>query len=207
MRNIRIKAYVIDFVILLIALGLINILIPKTDYYNQLQADQNAILEDYMDGEIVFSEYVNSYGALFYQSALESQINYLVYFLFMIAYFVIVPFIWKGRTLGCYLCHVQVERFDQGMLHMWQLMVRYSVVFGLGYVLINNIAIAVLPSKYYFPIISVVAIFQFVVAIFSAITVLFKSEKRGLHELLSDTELTKIINNPRKNKITKKKEK
>lgn len=203
MRIIRIKAYVIDFIILLLALGIINLLIPKTDYYGQLQVEQNAIMEDYMSGRIDFSNYVENYGEVFYQSALENQINYLVYFLFMVWYFVIIPFIWKGRTLGCYLCHVQVERFDQGMLHMWQLMVRYSFVFGLGYVLINNIALAIFPSKYYFPVISVVAIFQFVLAIFSAITVLWKSEKRGLHELISDTELTKIIIDPRKQKSQK----
>jgi RDD family. len=206
MRLIRIKAYVIDFVILIIALGIINVAIPNSDYSKQLKQDQNAIMEDYMSGRIDFSSYVDNYGVVYYQSALETQINYLIYFLFMIWYFVIIPFIWKGRTLGCYLCHVQVERFDQGMLHMWQLMVRYSFVFGLGYVLINNIGIAVLPSNYYFPVMSIVAIFQFVLAIFSAMTVLFKTEKRGLHELISDTELTKIIIDPKKNKKKIKKE-
>jgi uncharacterized RDD family membrane protein YckC len=200
---IRIKAYIIDFIILLIALGIINFIIPKTDYYNKLQVEQNSIMEDYMSGRIEFSDYVESYGEVFYQSAKENQINYLVYFLFMIWYFVIIPYIWKGRTLGCYICHVQVERFDQGMLRMWQLMVRYSFVFGLGFVLINNIVLVILPSNYYFPAISVVAIFQFVIAVFSAITVLFKSEKRGLHELISNTELTKIIKKNRKSKKEK----
>lgn len=201
MRAIRIKAYIIDFIVLLIAISIINVIIPKTDYYKQLQLEQNAIMEDYMANRISFSDYVESYGEVFYQSSMENQINYLIYFLFMVWYFVIIPFIWKGRTLGCYICHVQVERFDQGRLHMWQLMVRYSFVFGLGYILINNILLSILPSKYYFPIISIIAIFQFVVAIFSAITVLWRSEKRGLHELVSDTELTKIIEPLKKKKI------
>lgn len=193
MRKIRIKAYLIDFLVLFLVLTLINFIIPKSDYLNILELEQNAIMEDYMSGRINFDSYVNNYGALYYEGAQEQQLNYLIYLLFMITYFVIVPFFWKGRTLGCYLCHVQIERFDQGRLYMWQLLVRYSIVFGIGYMLLNNILLVLLPSKYYFPIISIIAIFQFVLALFSAMTVLWKSEKRGLHEFLSNTEITKII--------------
>lgn len=217
MRKVRIKAYLIDFIVLFLVLTLINLLIPKTEYLNTLEMEQNAIMEDYMSGRINFSNYVNNYGALYYESAIEQQSNYLIYLLFMIIYFVIIPFFWKGRTLGCYICKVQIERFDQGRLYMWQLLVRYSVVFGIGYVFLNNVLLILLPSKWYFPIISMIAIFQFVLALFSAGTVLIHSEKRGLHELISNTEITKIINSSkrsddlcpqkRKNKSRKKKKK
>jgi len=118
-------------------------------------------------------------------------------------YFVIVPYFWKGRTIGCYLCLVQVERFDSGRLKFWQLFVRYTIVFGLGYVFVNNIMLLLVPEKNYFIAISIVAVFQFVIAIFSAITVLYKSEKRGFHEFISNTELTKIIDVGKKKKTKK----
>ena len=216
MRKIRIKSYLIDFFILFLALTIINLIIPRTEYLNTLETEQNAIIEDYMGGRIEFSDYVENYGALYYESSMEQQLNYLVYLLFMILYFVIIPFFWKGRTLGCYQCKVQIERFDQGRLYMWQLLVRYSVVFGIGYIFLNNILLLFLSSKYYFPIISIIAIFQFVLALFSATTVLIHSEKRGLHELISNTEITRIINKPKrrdddcsmkKNKNMKKKDK
>lgn len=198
MRKIRIKAYLIDFLILFLALTIINLIIPRTEYLNTLETEQNAIIEDYMSGRISFSDYVENYGALYYESSMEQQLNYLVYLLFMIIYFVIIPFFWKGRTLGCYLCKVQIERFDQGRLYMWQLFIRYSVVFGIGYIFLNNILLLFLSSKYYFSVISIVAIFQFVLALFSATTVLVNSEKRGLHELISNTEITRIINKPKR---------
>lgn len=205
MRQIRIKAYLIDFIVLFSVFAMINLIIPKTEYLNTLEIGQNLIMEDYMSGRIEFSDYVSNYGALYYESSMEQQLNYLIYLIFMIIYFVIIPFFWKGRTLGCYLCGVQIERFDQGRLYMWQLLVRYSVVFGIGYILLNNILLAVLPSSYYFPVISIIAIFQFVLALFSATTVLIHSEKRGLHELISNTEITKIIEKKEKtNKKTKK---
>ena len=193
MNKISIKAYLIDFLVLLLALLIINILFPKTEYVKELEIEQNAIMEDYMSGRITFSSYVDSYGSHYYETSSEQHLNYLLYLIFMIMYFVIIPFLWKGRTLGCFLCNVQIERFDQGRLYMWQLFVRYSIVFGIGYIFLNNILLLFLTGKTYFLIISVIAIFQFVLAFFSAFTVLIHKEKRGLHEFLSDTEITKII--------------
>lgn len=193
MRIIRIKAYIIDFILLMLVLGLVHLCIPKTDYIRSLEGEQDAIMEDYFSGRIDFAQYINSYGEVYYQISLEEQLPYLIYLIFMLCYFVLLPYLWKGRTIGCYLCNVQIERFDQGILHPWQLLVRYSIVFGLGYVLLNNICLAILPSSSYFITISVIAIFQFVIAVFSMLTVLFRKEKRGFHELLSNTEITRII--------------
>lgn len=193
MRMKRIKSFLIDFMILLFVFFLVQLCIPKTDYVKKLEAEQNTIMEDYFAHRINFKDYVQSYGNVFYESSLEGETTYLIYLIFMLGYFIVLPFFWKGRTIGCYLCGVQIERFDQGELRIWQLFVRYSIVFGLGYVLLNNLFLLILPSSYYFICISVVAIFQFVLAFFSMMTVIFRKEKRGLHELLSNTEITKII--------------
>ena len=183
----------IDFLILLAFFFLVQVMIPKTDYVKKLEAEQNTIMEDYFAHRIHFQEYVSLYGDVFYESSLEGQTPYLLYLIFMLCYFIVLPFFWKGRTIGCYVCGVQIERFDQGPLHPWQLFIRYSIVFGLGYVFLNNLFLLLLPSSYYFICISIVAVFQFVLAIFSMMTVIFRKEKRGLHELLSNTEITKII--------------
>lgn len=195
MKSKRIKSFLIDFVVLAAFFLLIQYLIPKTEYVKTLEAEQNAIMEDYFAHRIQFADYVSSYGNVFYESSKEGQTTYLIYLLFMLGYFVVLPFLWKGRTLGCYLSGVQIERFDQGKLHIWQLFVRYSIVFGLGYVFLNNLCLLCIPKTYYFIVISIIAVFQFVVAIFSMITVIFRKEKRGLHELLSNTEITKILDN------------
>jgi len=193
MRIKRIKSFMIDFLILLAFFFLVQVMIPKTDYVKKLEAEQNTIMEDYFAHRIHFQEYVSLYGDVFYESSLEWQTPYLLYLIFMLCYFIVLPFFWKGRTIGCYVCGVQIERFDQGPLHPWQLFIRYSIVFGLGYVFLNNLFLLLLPSSYYFICISIVAVFQFVLAIFSMMTVIFRKEKRGLHELLSNTEITKII--------------
>ena len=204
MRIKRIKSFMIDFLILLAFFFLVQVMIPKTDYVKKLEAEQNTIMEDYFAHRIHFQEYVSLYGDVFYESSLEGQIPYLLYLIFMLCYFIVLPFFWKGRTIGCYVCGVQIERFDQGPLHPWQLFIRYSIVFGLGYVFLNNLFLLLLPSSYYFICISIVAVFQFVLAIFSMMTVIFRKEKRGLHELLSNTEITKIIDKKKYEKKIRK---
>lgn len=194
---IRIKAYVIDFLLLALAFLIIQSLFPKTDYLKTLERDQNAIVEDYLAHRIDFEDYVKDYGHLFYEANMERRLPYVLYLCFMIGYFVLLPYLWKGRTIGCYLCNVQVENFHQGKLRLWQLFIRYSIVFGIFYVLCNNICLVILPSSNYFIAMSLLALFQFVLAFFSACTVLFQKEKRGLHELISNTELTRIIDKKR----------
>ena len=141
MKILRVKAYLFDFMILLLAIFIIGFLFPKTEYQETLQKEQDVILEDYLSHRITFQEYVTNYGSLYYETSKEGQTSYLCYLVFMLGYFVLLPFFWNGRTIGCYLCNLEVERFDQGRLHPWQLLVRYSFTFGLGYVLLNNICI------------------------------------------------------------------
>jgi|GEM_PF-1835774 len=204
MRLIRIKAYIIDFLILAMAIFVINTIVPDNPNLNELNVEMNTLLSERLNGNIGLSEYIETNSTLFYQASLERQTSYLLYLVFMIAYFVILPYLWKGRTIGSYLCLVQVERFDSGRLRLWQLFVRYSIVFGICYVLLNNILLLYMTENNYFITVSIIAVFQFVIAIFSAITVLYKSEKRGLHEFISNTELAKIIEVRKKKKKAKK---
>ena len=46
MRQIRIKAYLIDFIVLFSVIAIINIIIPKTEYLNTLEMGQNLIMEE-----------------------------------------------------------------------------------------------------------------------------------------------------------------
>ena len=61
MKIKRIKSFAIDFIILLVFFLFVQFLIPKTDYVKTLEAEQNAIMEDYFAHRIDFTEYVSSY--------------------------------------------------------------------------------------------------------------------------------------------------
>lgn len=193
MRIKRARAFIVDFIILLIVFNIINSIIPANQYINELKAEQNQVLENYTSHKITFDKYIKDYSIVFYKLAKEQKVVNIIYLIFVLLYFVVLPFLWKGRTIGSYINGIQAERFDKGKLHIHQIFIRNIVVVGLGYLLLSNICIWFLPSKYYFIIISIVGILQFVLAIFSANMIMFTKEKRGIQDLISNTEMAKII--------------
>ena len=193
MRSKRTRAFIIDFIVMIIVSYLINTFIPPTRMARELQAKSNDLLEKYTSHEINFNSYLKSYGELSYDLASEQKVNNIAYLIFIISYFIILPFIWKGRTLGTFINGIQVERFDKGYLYLHQLFVRNLIVVGIGYLLVANIGVYFIPRSYYFIVISIVGLIQIVLALFSAYMILFTKEKRGLQDLISNTEMTRII--------------
>lgn len=189
----RTRAFLIDFLILLIMYNIISIAFPNNDNVKRLKIEQNEILENYTARDIRFTKYLKNYSIVSKELDKERVVPNLVYVLFTCLYFIVLPYLWKGRTIGSYINGIQIERFDNGKLHIKQLIIRSVVVIGLGYLLLSNLLIFILPSKYYFIVKSILGIFQVVIAVFSAYMILFTKEKRGIQDLISNTEMTKII--------------
>ena len=193
MRTKRFRAFIIDFIVMALAFYLINVAVPKTRSVKALEAEQNEITENYMQRNITFEDYFTEYGEVVYNLDKEQKIVNIIYLIFILCYFVLLPFLWKGRTIGTYINGIQVERFDKGYLFLHQLFIRNFIVIGLGYLLIRTLGIYILPSKYYFLVISIVGLLQIVLAVFSANMIMFTKNKRGLQDILSNTEMAKII--------------
>lgn len=189
----RTKAFLIDFLILLIIYNIINIVFPNNNNVKRIKIEQNEILESYTARDIRFTKYLKNYSIVSKELDKERIVPNLIYLLFTCLYFIVLPYLWKGRTIGSYINGIQIERFDNGKLHIKQLFIRSIVVIGLGYLVLSNILLFILPSKYYFIVKSIIGIFQIVIAIFSAYMILFTREKRGIQDLISNTEMAKII--------------
>ena len=123
----------------------------------------------------------------------KQKILNISYLFFILIYFILLPFLWKGRTIGSFLNNIQVERFDKGRLMLHQLLIRNIFVIGLFYLIVLNVGIFFIPSTYYFLIVSIVGILQMVLAVFCFNMVFFTKAKRGLQDILSNTEMVKII--------------
>lgn len=173
--------------------NIINIAFPNNDNVKRLKIEQNEILESYTSRDIRFTKYLKNYSIVSKELDKERVVPNLVYVIFTCLYFIVLPYLWKGRTIGSYINGIQIERFDNGKLHIKQLIIRSIVVIGLGYLVLSNLLVFILPSKYYFIFKSILGIFQVVIAVFSAYMILFTKEKRGIQDLISNTEMTKII--------------
>ena len=109
--------------------------------------------------------------------------------------FVIMPYFLNGQTLGLFISKLRIERFTDGKLHLYQFFIRNVIIVGLGYTFLNTILIYFLNENNYYKTVSCVFVIQLILLFLSYIMVIRKREKRGLHEILSDTEVVSLRKN------------
>ena len=198
MRLDRIKAYLIDLVVILIIYIISTNVIPRSDLLKKYKSDERELHENYVEKKISMSEYTKQYEVLYYNISRESKVNDIVYVVSLLIYFVVVPFFLNGQTLGLFLNRLRIERFTIGKLHMWQLLVRNVVIVGLGYSIFRVALVYFLDAKIYYKVLLGISAVQILLLLLSWIMVIRKKEKRGLHEILSNTEVVSLRKRPKK---------
>ena len=195
MRLSRIKAYLIDLVVIFIVYTITNNLLPQSDLLKKYKSDSRILHENYIEQKIDLPTYTKEYEKVYYHINYESRVNNVIYLVILLIYFVVLPYYLNGQTLGLYLNKLRVERFTIGKLRMYQLLIRNIIIVGLGYTLLNVILINFLSIKIYYKVLMVISLIQILLLFLSWIMVIRKKEKRGLHEILSNTEIVSLKKN------------
>ena len=198
MRLDRIKAYLLDLLFILFIFVICNNLIPRSDKLNRYKSDERELHESYVEQKISLKEYTEKYEELYYNISSESKINDMVYIISLLIYFVVVPYYFNGQTLGLFLNRLRIERFTIGKLQMWQLFVRNVVIVGLGYSICGVLLVYFLESDKYYKVLLGISALQVILLLLSWIMVIRKKEKRGLHEIFSNTEVVSLKKKPGK---------
>ena len=104
----------------------------------------------------------------------------------MTIYFVLIPYINKGSTIGKMLFKIKVDKQD-GKLKITDLLIRSFIINGNLYLLILLILLPFVNSLLYFTIENILGIMQIIVVIISGFMVLYKKDNLGLHDILTKT--------------------
>lgn len=199
MRIKRIRAYIIDFLILTLILFIINTFLPLDKKTNDLQEDKRSIASSYYKGTLTYGEYIEVYGRINYEIDKNMVINNITYLVFMIIYFIVVPILYHGRTIGARLNNIQIESFSDSNLKFYQIIIRALLITGLGYVFMKNMLVFILNENTYFIGITIFSLIQVIILGISLFMMIREKDKRGLHEILSNTEMVKITEKRMKN--------
>lgn len=195
MRFDRIKAYLIDLVVIFIVYTITNNFMPQSEMLKKYKSDSRILHENYINQKINLEEYTKQYESIYYHINYESRLNNIIYLVILLIYFVVLPYFFNGQTAGMFLNKLRVERFTIGKLHMHQLLIRNIIIVGLGYTLLNVILINFLSAKIYYKALMIISVIQILLLLLSWIMVIRKKEKRGLHEILSNTEVISLRKN------------
>lgn len=185
----RLLAYLIDMLIL----GLIFMMLYKLLPTNSIVVEGNhniAILEEQLlREEITLNYYLNQFINISYTVDKTNLIHTGINILLLIIYFIIIPIITEGKTIGLYLMKLKID----GKLSIFNLFIRNIFTTGIVYMILCLIFVSFTNEKIYFYSITILGFIQFLLVIISTFMILYRKDKKGLQDILSNTEIIKEV--------------
>jgi hypothetical protein len=183
----RLSAYIIDATIIYIIINLlieIPFLTPNEKKYNQINDKLETIILDYENDKITLNEFKNEYIEINYEVIkIENKINICRVILIFI-YFVIIPWKFKGQTIGKKIFKIKIVSTANGNLSFTSYFFRA--------ILINNLFLYIMiifgryclndVSNYY--LMFTTSLIRNIIMYSSAVTILFRKNSRGIHDLI-----------------------
>ncbi len=181
----RMTAYLIDIIIMLIILGFISILYkPNNEVLNN---SINLLTMQYASGDINFTNYMTESSEIYKQIDLNNLIINIINAVYIIGYFVILPYFNNGQTLGKRIMSINVRAISNKKITIQNLFIRNLIINGLLYLLAVIICSLIIPANYYFITVTILGIVQIGLILVSMFMVVYRKDKKGLHDLISKT--------------------
>lgn len=178
--------------------------------FDKLQKDYIEIinLEEYFnDKKITETEYdeiyekvYNEYNQIYQDSNYElMKINYIPSIITMvitILYFVVFGYFCNGQTLGKKMMQLQVVSKEGKRANILKLLLRTVILTGILTSILNLILLFSVNKEVYFVANEYIGIVSGIIEMIILVMVLYRKDKRGLHDMISGTKVIdlKIIN-------------
>lgn len=186
MFKLRFFAYIIDMIIITLLLNVILCLFKPTNNYIKLNNELDNLNSSYMNGKIDELTFVNNRIDIVYALDRENFLSNILQGFILIGYFIILPYLNDGKTLGKKLMKIKIVGKD-GILDYNKLIIRALLIDGLGYLLIMLGSVYILPSMGYFILTSALSILEFAIMLVGMIMIIKK--KDTIHDKISKTEV------------------
>lgn len=182
----RLMAYIIDVMIVSLIFSFLTIFIKDSSNLVNLNNELNTISENYLNQTITMSEYINQVASTQYLINREMFLQNLFSLVLMMGYFIVLPYYYNGQTLGKKLMKIKIIK-ENGKLGINDLVLRGLIANGILVTLIELSLTFLLKDTPYFISISIFDFIQFLLVIISAFMILYRKDKKSLHDLVCKT--------------------
>lgn len=183
----RAIAYLIDMLLCAIVILVCTTFLKPKQNVAVLNLELNTINELALNHEISINTYLNRYADIIHDLDREKVMVNLINCIFIMGYFVILPYFFEGQTLGKRIMGLKIRRRDGELLMLTDLIIRNLIINGLGFLLISLCILYIAPSMIYFIVATLLGILQILLVIVSVFMVIYRKDNRGLHDVLSET--------------------
>lgn len=184
----RFLAYLIDIILVGTIMGIISAIFTTknaTVLSNQFLELNEQVINTKLDFGIYYSRVADITLSLDRENFMINIINCVI----IILYFVVLPLYKNGQTLGKKIFKIKIVREDKEDLTANELIIRNIVVNGLLNTFLAFCLVFLLSGFEYFTITSIIGFIQFVLVVVSACMIIFRKDKKGLHDIITKTKV------------------
>ena len=188
----RVEAFLLDVLILAIALEMLSLVFPTNNNVNKLNKEFNTITDNYLNGDLEYSKFIHEAGNIEYLVDREQIFYNVMNVILVIIFFVFIPFLNNGSTFGKKVMKLKIVDKEGNKPSMNILIIRSLIFNSLGYLLITLAAIFIVKDYNYFILTIILSIIELLLVIISIFMILYRSDKRGVHDFIAGTKVVKI---------------
>ena len=188
----RLGAYLIDMFLIFLISSIVTIPFTSSNNYEKLSEEANSVVEEYTNGKIDMNTYMNRVSSISYDMARETGLSSIIMIAVYVLYFIVYQYYNKGQTIGKKLMKIRIESVDSEQLSINVMLVRAFII---NSILVNLIVltISILGNRdVYTTGVSIFQLIQYVVLFVTALMVLSRKDKRGLHDIICHTKVVNV---------------
>lgn len=186
----RASAYIIDAIIVLIILNIITIGVPTNNSYNEKITE---LTKQLSNGEITTQEYYDQYADVYYDLQKSNTVVNAISIILTIAYFVVFQYLNKGQTIGKKLFNLKIVSADEKPIKLSQIIIRSIFIYSLISAILNIIFVYIIGKDSYYMVSTITTMIDTLLILITVIFILFRQDKRGMHDVIAKTKVIKEI--------------
>lgn len=188
----RFLAYLIDIIIVALVFLCLNSFMPKNHNISVLENEITDLRSSYLKKEIDTKVYFNRYALI--RKNLDQQYipSNLLNVIIILCYFVLVPYYWDGKTIGKKIFKLKIVKSEPNeKVSLNNYLVRSIINNGVLCFLISMSTVFLFDDSKYLLITIICGILQFLLVIISGFMIIYRHDKKGVHDLVSGTQVIK----------------
>jgi len=186
----RLCAYLLDAIIVLLISSIVSVGFSNKKV-ETLQEDLEETIEQYVEGKISMEEYTNTTNDITYEIQKSSITVSIATLIISIGYYIVFQFLNKGRTIGKKIMKLKIVNQEEKEPSLLQIIIRTIITNEILSNLIIITTILLLSKKVYTDIYYIIVSITYIFIIISALMILYRNDKLGLHDMISKTKVMK----------------
>lgn len=197
----RVIAYFIDIMIVSALSSILSLALPKNDTYKTKMDELSKTMEKFQNKEIDKDEWTKAYEDISYDISKASISSSIIIIVVSVGYFVLFNYYNDGQTLGKKIMKLKIVSSNGNPLTINNYVLRSLIINSVLSQLISALLLCVLSKDNYLLYGSNAVSALSLICAISFVFAIYRSDGRGLHDLISNTVVISSIEDEKKEDI------